>query len=365
MRAIISGGGSGGHIFPALAIADKIMEKESDSDILYIGMDMTMEGEIVPEHGYNFEQISGRWFEKSPVGMLKLSSAVLKGISKSRRIIRKFNPDCVIGTGGYVSFPVIIASRLEKVPCYIHEQNAFPGSANRHLERFVNKVFLAYPEATSYFKQPQKHVYTGNPVRKEFFTVDKENSRKKLGISKDSFHILMMGGSLGARAINLLAEGIIDWLKHESEYSLSFITGNANYEDVNKELLEKGLLESEQIDIIGFSDNMPELISAADLIISRAGALSMSEINVAGKPSILIPFPWAADNHQYYNAKSVADRGGAILIEEKDINLDKIIDIIKKYKNNPEELEKMGELSLSCSTGDATEKIWDHIAKRQ
>lgn len=365
MRAIISGGGSGGHIFPALAIADKIMEKEPDSDILYIGMDMTMEGKIVPEHGYKFEQISGGWLEKNPIGMIKLSYAVLKGITKSRRIIRKFEPDCVIGTGGYVSFPVIIASRLEKVPCYIHEQNAFPGSANRHLERVVNKVFLAYPEATAFFKQPQKHVYTGNPVRKEFFTVDKENSRKKLGISKDSFHILMMGGSLGAGAINSLAEGIIYWLKDEPEYSLSFITGNTNYEDVNKGLLEKGLLESERIDVMGFSDNMPELISAADLIISRAGALSMSEINVAGKPSILIPFPWAADNHQYYNAKSVSDRGGAILIEEKDIKLDKIIDIIKKYKNNPEKLKKMGEFSLGCSTGDATEKIWVHIAKRQ
>ena len=365
MRAIISGGGSGGHIFPALAIADKIMEKEPDSDILYIGMDMTMEGKIVPEHGYKFEQISGRWFEKNPLGIMKLTSAVLKGIAKSRRIIRKFKPDCVIGTGGYVSFPVIIASRLEKVPCYIHEQNAFPGSANRTLERFVNKVFLAYPEATSYFKQPQKHVYTGNPVRKEFFTIDRENSRKKLGIPRESFHVLMMGGSLGAGAINGLAEGIIDWLKDEPEYSISFITGHKNYEDVKKSLDEKGLLENNRVSVMGFSDDMPDLISAADLIICRAGALSMSEINVAGRPSILIPFPWATDNHQYYNAKSVSDRGGAILIEEKDIDVNKIIDIIKKYKNNPEELKKMGDLSLSCSSGDATEKIWDHIAKRQ
>ena len=365
MRAIISGGGSGGHIFPALAIADKIMEKDPASDILYIGMNMTMEGKIVPEHGYKFEQIPGRWFEKSPLGMLKLSYAVLKGITKSRKIIRDFEPDCVIGTGGYVSFPVIIASRLEKIPCYIHEQNAFPGSANRNLERFVNKVFLAYPEATSYFKQPQKHVYTGNPVRKEFFTIDKEKARKSLGIDKDSFHILMMGGSLGARAINLLAKGIIDWIKDESEYSLSFITGSGNYEEIKKELSEKGLLENERISIMGFSEHMPELISAADLIICRAGALSMSEINVAGRPSILIPFPWATDNHQYYNAKSVADRGGAILIEEKDIDIEEIIDIILRYKNNPEELSKMADLSLSCSSGDATEKIWDHIAKRQ
>ena len=145
----------------------------------------------------------------------------------------------------------------------------------------------------------------------------------------------------------------------------NIIVGLGCRKGISEELLEKGLLESERIDVMGFSDNMPELISAADLIISRAGALSMSEINVAGKPSILIPFPWAADNHQYYNAKSVSDRGGAILIEEKDIKLDKIIDIIKKYKNNPEKLKKMGEFSLGCSTGDATEKIWVHIAKRQ
>ena len=365
MRAIISGGGSGGHIFPALAIADKIMEKEADSDILYIGMDMTMEGKIVPEHGYKFEQISGRWFEKNPLGFIKSSSAVLKGIAKSRKIIREFKPDCVIGTGGYVSFPVIIASRLEKVPCYIHEQNAFPGYANRKLERFAKKVFLAYPESTSYFKQPQKHVYTGNPVRKEFFTVNKEKSRRNLGVSQDSFHILLMGGSLGAGAINALAEEIIDWLKDEPEYSLSFITGHVNYDDIKENLDKKGILGNERIRVMDFSDDMPELISAADLIICRAGALSMSEINVAGRPSILIPFPRATNNHQYYNAKSVSDRGGAILMEEKDVDVDKIIDIIKKYKNNPEELKKMADLSFSCSAGDATEKIWDHIAKRQ
>lgn len=365
MRAIISGGGSGGHIFPALAIADKIMEKEPGSDILYIGMDMTMEGKIVPGHGYKFEHISGRWLEKSPRGIAKLSTSVLRGISKSRRIIRKFKPDCVVGTGGYVSFPVIIASRLEKVPCYIHEQNAFPGAANRALERFANEVFLAYPEATSYFKQPQKHVYTGNPVRKEFFRLDKEKSREKLVINRDSFHILMMGGSLGAKAINELAFKIIDWIKDDSNYSLSFITGNTNYEDVKNSLSAKEILDNNRIRVIGFSDEMPELMGASDLIICRAGAISVSEINVAGRAAILIPFPWAADNHQYYNAKSISDRGGAILIEEDDLDPVEIIEIIKKYKQNPQELKEMEEKSLSCSLGDATEKIWDHIATRR
>lgn len=365
MRAIISGGGSGGHIFPALAIADKIMEKEPDSDILYIGMEMTMEGKIVPDHGFKFEQIQGRSLKRTPLGVLKLSSSVWKGVSKSRRIIRKFKPDCVIGTGGYVSFPVIVASRLEKVPCYIHEQNAFPGAANRALERFANKVFLAYPEATSYFKQPQKHVFTGNPVREEFFCIDKEKSREKLGIDKDRFHILMMGGSLGAESINNLAGKIINWMKDDPEYSLSFITGNSNYEDVMNILKKKGVSENERIRVTGFSNDMPEVIGAADLIVCRAGAISVSEINAAGRAAILIPFPWAASNHQYYNAKSVSDHGGAILIEEKNIDAEKIICIIEKYKQNPQELRKMEEASLNCSVRDATEKIWDHIAKKQ
>lgn len=361
MRAIITGGGTGGHVFPALAIADKIVEMDPGSEILYIGHEDSMEGELAPKHGYRFEKVSAMWLEKNPIGMVKMGFSIMKGIAESRRLIREFKPDCVIGTGGFVCFPVIVAAHREKIACYIHEQNAFPGAANRTLERFSDNVFLAYPEATSYFKQPQKHIYTGNPVRKEFFLLDREESRKKLGIAPENFHILAMGGSWGARTINNIAVDILQWIQDKPEYSCTFISGHINYEEEKEKILEKGIDTAGRGKLVGFVNDMPDQVAAADLVISRAGALTVTEINVSGKPSILIPFPEATDNHQYYNAKSIADRGGAILIEEKDLRTEDVLTVIENYKNNPEGLVAMGEASLKCSPGDSTERIWHHI----
>ncbi|XVG95510.1 undecaprenyldiphospho-muramoylpentapeptide beta-N-acetylglucosaminyltransferase [Eubacteriales bacterium KG127] len=365
MRAIITGGGTGGHVFPALAIADKIMEKDPDSKILYLGHPSSMEEEIVLEHGYNFKAVPSRWLEKNPIAMIKLGSAVIKGIKVSREIMKEFKPDCVIGTGGFVCFPVIVAANREKIPCYVHEQNAFPGMANRTLERFVDNVFLAYPEATSYFKQPQKHVYTGNPVRKAFFESNREESRKKLGIPSGSFHILAMGGSWGAKRINLLAEDILSWIQDKPEYTCTFITGHLNYEETKQRVIQKCINTNGRSNILGFVNDMPNQIAAADLIISRSGALTMTEINVAGRAAILVPFPNATDNHQYYNAKAVADHGGAILIEEKDLVTENIIEMIEKFKENRTYLDEIEEASLKCSPGQATETIWEHITRKR
>lgn len=365
MKAIITGGGTGGHVFPALAIANKIVEMDPESEILYLGHEDSMESELAPKHGYHFKVVSSMWLEKNPIGFIKTSSSVLRGISESRKLIREFKPDCVIGTGGYVCFPVIIAAHREKIPCYIHEQNAFPGAANRTLERFVDNVFLAYPEATTYFKQPQKHIYTGNPVRKEFFSLNREEARYKLGISPDSFHILAMGGSWGARTINNIAVDILEWIQDRHEYSCTFISGHINYDDEKERILAKGIDTGGRGNLIGFVNDMPDQIAAADLIISRAGALTVTEINVAGKPSILIPFPKATDNHQYYNGKSIADRGGAILIEERDLKSEDLLAIIENYRHNPEGLAAMGEASLRCSPGDSTDRIWDQIEWRR
>lgn len=364
MKIVVTGGGSGGHVYPALAIADKFKEMDPEGEILYIGYKNGFEKKAVPKAGYRLEQIDARWVSRSNVKeIFRTAYHVGNGIKDSRKILKEFKPDAIIGTGGYVCFPVIFAGHQMGIPCYIHEQNAFPGLANRRLEKYVSKIFLGFEEGGKYFVDKEKLVVSGNPVRSSFFKADKAGSRKKLGYDENDFIVFSFGGSLGAEAINKLAMSLVEDVNGKPGKQLIFGTGRRFYDDVMSELEEKGIKPEANVRISDYIDDMDDVIAASDLIISRAGALSVAEILVTGRPSVLIPSPNVTGNHQYFNAKAVADKGGAILIEEKDIDTDNFRETVRELENDTERLRLMGEKAHELAAGSASDIIYEEIVK--
>lgn len=369
MRAILTGGGTGGHIYPALAIADKIKEMEPDSEILYIGNEVGIEKDIVPAAGYDFKMVPARWLERRKNKLdyfcqLGLTGAVTcGGTAKALAIMKKFKPEAVIGTGGFVCVPVMLAGKLYGAKTFIHEQNAFPGAANRLLSKYVDRIFLGFREAGEYFGCPDKIVNTGNPVRKDFLEITKEEARKTLGIPEDSFTVFSFGGSMGSETINEIAVNLIREINGADGWHLIAGTGSAHYDEIIKELKDSGIEPGENIDIRAYIKDMHVCMNAADVVISRAGALSVAEVTVCGKAAVFVPFPQATGNHQYFNAKAVADAGGSILAEEKDLDAGDVAKKIIALKDDREELAAMSMASLSCSPAGATDRIFSEIRK--
>ena len=365
MRVIVTGGGTGGHIYPALAIADKIKEMEPDSEILYVGNDVGLEKDIVPKTGYPFEMVTAMWLDRSNLlKIFKTGWGVVKGTSEARRIMKRFKPDVVIGTGGYVCVPVLLAAKQYGARTYLHEQNAYPGMANKFLEKSVRNVFLGFPDAAKYFKEQAKLCFAGNPVRKSFFELRREDARQKLGFPQDAFIVLSFGGSLGAEKINEVAYDLMKTVNGRRDIILVFGTGKWYYESTLKKAEEEGIEIQDNVLVKGYLDPMDQYLAACDLVISRAGALSVAETTVCGKASILIPSPNVTGNHQFYNAKSVADRGGALLIEEKNLSSELIIEEVLKLRNHPELLDQMSRASRACAPDEALDLIYSTICKK-
>ena len=364
MRVIVTGGGTGGHIYPALAIADKIKQMEPDSEILYVGNEVGLEKDIVPKVGYPFEMVTAMWLDRSNLlKIFKTGWGVLKGTAEARKIMKKFRPDVVIGTGGYVCVPVLLAGKQYGARTYLHEQNAYPGMANKFLEKSVRKVFLGFPDAAKYFKEPEKLIFAGNPVRRSFFELRREEARKQLGFPQDAFIVLSFGGSLGAEKINEVAFDLMKAVNGQKDIILVFGTGKWYYEATLEKAEKAGIEIQDNILVKGYLDPMDQYLAASDLVISRAGALSVAETTVCGKASVLIPSPNVTGNHQYYNAKSVADRGGALLIEEKDLTSEMLIEEVLKLRNHPELLEEMSQASRKCAPDQALDLIYEEIRK--
>lgn len=370
MRIIVTGGGTGGHIYPAIAIAQKFIENDPNGEVLYVGCHEGFEQDLVPKAGLNLKLVDARWIDKKNVYQLaKTSVRVCHGIIQAMKVIKDFKPDAIIGTGGYVCFPVIFAGAKRNIPCFIHEQNAFPGLANRKLEKYVKKVFLGFKEGEKYFADKNKMVVTGNPVRESFFKINKEEARKKLNIPEDYFMLLSFGGSLGAKSINNVAFELAKKLDGREKTIMVFGTGKWYYDEVLTRCKEEGCQFSDNIKIKPYIDDMDNVLIASDLVISRAGALSTAETMVAGKPSILIPSPNVAGNHQYFNAKAMADNGAAILIEEKDLKDNEsgkgidFAEVVLNLMNDKEELYDMGDNAKWAATENATDIIYEEVVK--
>lgn len=362
MRVIMTGGGTGGHIYPAIAIADKIKELDGTAEILFVGTRRGLEKTLVPKNGYDIEFITVSGFNrKNLLKNFKTLKDLAKGSGEAKKIIRSFKPDVVIGTGGYVCGPVVRAAHKLGAATYIHEQNAFPGMTNKLLEKYVNKVFISFDEARGYFKDQSKLEMSGNPVRKSFYEADRRAARRQLGIAEDAFVVLSFGGSQGAGKINEMMLANIERLLELPNTQTVFATGSYYYDEVVKSLEEKGVLNADSLRVMKYIDNMDAYLAAADAVISRAGALTVSEITVCGRAAILIPSPNVTGNHQYHNAKSVADKGGAFLIEEKDVTADAIFERLAELKENGGLRRDMERCSREAAPADAASIIAEYV----
>lgn len=367
MKVLLAGGGTAGHINPALAIAGYIREKRPDTEFLFIGNKDGMEQRLVPQAGFEIKSIVISGFKRSlsPKNMIENVKTVKRTFSSSReakKIIAEFKPDICIGTGGYVSGPVIRTAAKMGIPCIIHEQNAFPGVTNKMLAKSVKKVMLAVPDAKKYFEKAD-FVITGNPVRGEILTAEKEKSRQELGLDSRPV-ILSFGGSLGARKINEAVADIVARSGKDGRYQHIHAYGSYGqwFPSVVK---DKGtdIEKCDNLDIRPYIDNMSTCMAAADLVICRAGAITLSEIQAMGKPAILIPSPNVAENHQYHNAMALVNKGAAEIIEESQLTGELLMQKADKLLIDPQNLAKISENSKKMAIIDANERIYS-VVKR-
>ncbi|MGN0489518.1 MAG: undecaprenyldiphospho-muramoylpentapeptide beta-N-acetylglucosaminyltransferase [Ruminococcus sp.] len=366
MRILFAGGGTAGHINPALAIAGYVREKNPKAEILFVGNRGGMEERLVPKAGFKMEFITISGFKRQiSFNALKENIKTVKrtfsSSKESKKIIEDFRPDICVGTGGYVSGPVLRTAAKMGIPTIIHEQNAYPGVTNKMLAKSAKRVMLAVKDAEKYLDKKCNYVVTGNPVRSEIIKADKEAARKELGLDERPV-VLSFGGSLGARKINEGVAKLIARSGRDGKYQ--HIHGYGKYGLWFPDLVkEKGAVikECPNLDVREYIDNMATCMAAADIVISRAGAITLSEIQALGKPAILIPSPNVAENHQYHNAMALVNNKAAEIIEEKDLTEDLVIEKVDGLLQNPDKLAEYSANSRKMAIIDANERIYSVI----
>jgi UDP-N-acetylglucosamine--N-acetylmuramyl-(pentapeptide) pyrophosphoryl-undecaprenol N-acetylglucosamine transferase len=364
MKIILSGGGTGGHIYPALAIAGELKERLPGVQLLYVGTPAGMESRIVPEAGLAYASLDVSGIDRT--SMLKASKSIVKfpnSFFQARSINKDFAPDIIIGTGGYVSFPIVLAGTFMGIKTIIHEQNAYPGLANRNLAKRVDRILLTFSEAGQYLPAGNIKV-TGLPVRKQMMHTDKQQARQSLGLDQNLFTILAFGGSLGAKTINNALLDFIDRSRGE-KLQIIWITGEAAYQEIQEKLAEKFDLKTirPQITLLPYMNNMEQAMGAADLAVCRAGASTVSELEVIGLPAILVPFPFAADNHQEKNARALVNKNAAYLVIDEFFDGTELHKKVQEIRKQPEKLKIMGQNMLKEAKPNALKEIVDEILK--
>lgn len=369
MHILFAGGGTAGHINPALAVAEYIKQQHPDAEISYIGKKGGMEERLVKNYGYKFYGIDVAGFQRKLTlkNIARNIDAALKAVTSSansRKLLTELKPDVVVGTGGYVSGPVLRQAAKLKIKTAIHEQNAFPGVTTKMLASVADVVMLAMPEAKPRLNLKREPVITGNPVRLGFGGVSKEEAHARLGINTNTPILLSSGGSLGASPINRAVCDLIAKKWQDNDICFIHAAGKVNYNNVMQMLKEKGVPQNaENVIVKDYIDNMETCMAAADLVISRAGAISLSELTVCAKPAILIPSPYVAENHQYHNAMALKRVNAAEVIEEKDLTDQKLISTVENMIHNESLLKKMSKNAANYATPDSCERIYKEIMK--
>lgn len=358
MKVIFAGGGTGGHINPAISIADYAKSQDKDFEALFIGTKMGLETKLVPRAGYDIKYIDVQGFDrKHLLKNVKTVQKLIKSRNDCKKIIKEFNPDCIVCTGGYVSGPVTMAAAKMKVPSLIHEQNVFPGLTVKGSEKYVEYLALSFDETIAEMREKDKCVVTGNPIRGEILSASYVESRKKLGIERP--FVLIFGGSLGADKINNTVVGMLDKVIRDDKISLLFGTGDRNYDDVMYKIESAGIKLNENVQVVPYINNMAEAMAAADLVISRSGAITVSEIAALNRPSILIPSPNVVRNHQEQNARAFEKNNAAAVILESELTPQVLYEKMKSMVTDHDALMKMSENLRSLAKVDALEKIYD------
>lgn len=362
MKYLFAAGGTGGHVNPALAVAGYIREQEPDAQILFVGTAEKIESKLVPAAGFDFKtiRISGfkRGFSPSDIkNNIQTVMRILSATAESRRIIRSFQPDVAIGFGGYVSGPVIREAHKLGVKTVIHEQNAYPGVTNKTLAKVVDRVLLTDPAAEKYLDCKNAPVVTGLPVRGQILSANRDLARFELGLDERPL-ILSFGGSLGARSINRAVTELIAARHGAGACHFIHATGQ-NGLDMQEQLRDRGVdLEREHhVDVRAYIDDMDRCLAAADLVVCRAGASTISELEALGRASILVPYPYAAENHQYYNALTLADAGAAIVVKDQELTGELLIEKVDELLRDPNKLKRMGEQAKRAGIPNGRENI--------
>jgi UDP-N-acetylglucosamine--N-acetylmuramyl-(pentapeptide) pyrophosphoryl-undecaprenol N-acetylglucosamine transferase len=375
IRVLLSGGGTGGHIFPAIAIADEIKKRFPDAEFLFIGANGKMEMEKVPQAGYKIEGIDIAGIDRgNMLSNLGLPFKILKSLSKSKRIIKKFAPDFAVGTGGFASGPALYEASKLGIPIFIQEQNAHAGVTNKILSKKAKAVFTAYPKVDGF--PAEKILFLGNPIRENIISGMQEtaSAKEKMGLDKDKLTILSVGGSLGSRTLNNGWKENLENLK-EKGYQLIWQTGKLDYaEIVGSQKLEAGSENSEakktsdtqlpsSIQIKEFIKDMETAYSAADVIVSRAGAIAISELAVAQKPVLLVPFPFAAEDHQTKNAMNLVEKNAARMVKDSEMQ-EKFWNTLSEICENESVRKEMSENLKYFAKPNAAKEIVDEIFKK-
>lgn len=368
MKYVFSCGGTGGHINPGLAIAKEIQRRDKEADILFIGCEDGMENTLVKREGFPLENIDlGGFMREKSWSAIKYNiynvKRAAKALAHCKKVVKKFKPDLVVGTGGYVSGPGVMGGVLNKVPAVIHEQNAFAGFTTKLVAKKVNKVFLSFPN-TKGVEELNNTMLTGNPVRENLLSADPQMSRLQLGVDKRPL-VLSYGGSLGAEQINNAMVRVLELSQKDGLLNHIHATGELEYKGCMEKLNEAGVETDGRngISVKEYIYNMDQCMAACDIVIARSGAITLAEIACLGKPCILIPSPNVAENHQFFNAAVFRDAGAAVLIEEKDLTGDMLYKVLLDTVCDSETLNKMAKAAKSLALPDATKTIVDEIFK--
>lgn len=356
MRVIISAGGTGGHIYPALAIINKIKENEPDSEFLYIGTHNRMEKDLIPSYGIPFESIEIYGFNrKNLFKNFKTLNAYFKAKRKCKNIIKKFNPDAVIGVGGYVTGPVISSAKKLGYKTFIHEQNSTPGKANMFLSKYADYIFVSFNSSIKYFPT-YKTIFTGNPCSED--AINKPAIDKKLyNLDNNKKLILFVMGSLGSSKVNDILYKTISNFK-DKNYEILFVTGKDSYDKMSK------LEYPKNVKVVPFVNELTRVMKKTDLMVSRAGASTLSELISLEVPTILIPSPYVPDNHQYKNAMDLVSKDAALLIEEKDLKELVLVNKIDELINNEEQLNQIKNNLKQFKCDNSATKIYEIIKEK-
>lgn len=366
MRILLTGGGTGGHVNPALAIADIIKMNDPDAKIAFVGTPRGIENQLVEREGYPMYHVNIQGVRRSlSPANLKTAYLVLTSPSRAAKIIREFKPDLVIGTGGYVCWPLLRAASSMGVPCMVHESNALPGMAIRQLQSRVDVILTNFKETKELLHEQEKVVEVGNPLRSNYATVTREEARRKLGIPDHIGPVILsFGGSLGARRINEAAIWVMKNYSAEHGDVMHFHSGGTRgYENARSLFSSYGLERNERLVLREYIYDMPLHMAAADLIICRAGAMTLTELAKLKKPAILIPSPNVADNHQYKNAKVLADAGAALLLEEQDLTEESIVNAVRSILEDRDRAAHMSAAVSAHAVPDAEKRIYEEMVR--
>jgi len=366
MKVIIAAAGTGGHINPGIAIANKIKKENKNAEITFIGTTRGLENDLVPRAGYSLRTIEAYGISrKISIQNFRNMLKTFKGLGEAKKIIKEINPDIVIGTGGYICGPVLLAAAKNKIPTTVHESNAFPGVAVKLLSKKVDTVLVGFKEARGRLPKANKIVVTGNPTKiVSGAALNRTQIKQELGVKNDLPIVLVFGGSQGAKTINETLMEIIS-KKLNEEYQLIWACGPKQYDIVKEELSSKdiNINNIQNTKIFPYIHNMEEVMGVSDIVVSRSGAMTITEVAMAGKPAIFVPFPFATENHQEYNAKVLKNVGAAKIILDKDLDVDTLSKTIRDMFGNPEKLKLMGENAKKIAVPNTLDIIYEEIVR--